>query len=592
MNQQQRKPAEPKKTTTALRRRIRVCASAVMQPCGGNLKTEFATCPYPQGSSEELFRSFQNAPQFREIDAKQLLRAGAQGLRVILLSEDAYYARQAALYLSALAAQMRQKAEPDEDEDGLELDEMLNNMLGIGQEDGLRQSLAVAASKLLDPELGAAEVSARAAALAEQKVKTLQLSELDVGGLLVWAESGPVLTPAVVTQLETCASRPMDLFVALNGSQVDTEQIDALCFYQRFLVCRVQDATDEYRKQVLREALRLHGHALAAGADPDRILANLRRVRGQSFDEGDLYALAAWAAARSGDAQALQTEHLLYQPFQPRCGGGSGMDELNAMPGLEGVKGALKRQLAADIFSQRREQRGVLCRNMAFSGAPGTGKSVTARLVARILREAGCGTGRFVEAGREQLIGTYLGQTSPKIAQLFEQARGGVLFIDEAGALIPGNGDIYAEEAVNALVRHMELHPETLVIFATYPDEMRRLLDANPGLSSRVARTLEFSDYTDGQLWTILEGMAAKLGLTLPEAARADCEAFFRELRRRKGRNFGNGREARRLIHAAFEELALRAADESAELSAADLAAAAAQLLEMEAEAPARTIGF
>ena len=227
------------------------------------------------------------------------------------------------------------------------------------------------------------------------------------------------------------------------------------------------------------------------------------------------------------------------------------------------------------------------CRNMAFSGPPGTGKSVVARLVAQILREEGVGTGRFVEAGREQLIGSYLGQTSPKVAALFEKARGGVLFIDEAGALLNARGDdIYAAEAVNALVRHMELHPETVVIFATYPQEMEQLLASNPGLSSRVARVLDFPGYSDAELLGILEFLARAEGERIPPEAGETCLEFFRQLRQQKGDCFGNGREARRLYQAAVEELALRRRKSGGadELCSQDLARAAARLLEQPAQ--------
>ena len=273
------------------------------------------------------------------------------------------------------------------------------------------------------------------------------------------------------------------------------------------------------------------------------------------------------------------------------------MDELNAMTGLAGVKEAIRRQIGAAVLARRRgKSSNVSGRSMTFAGSPGTGKSVTARLVAQIMREEGCGTGRFVEAGREQLIGKYLGYTSPKIAKLFEEARGGVLFIDEAGALIPRRSDSYAEEAVNALVRHMELEQETMVIFATYPGEMKELMDSNRGLRSRVSKALVFEDYSDEQLWEILGALAGKEGYALPEDAKDACLSFFRQLRDCMGENFGNGRESRRLLQSAIEELGLRVLNgaETLELSAADFEAAAAALLEQERSRAdeKRVIGF
>ena len=265
------------------------------------------------------------------------------------------------------------------------------------------------------------------------------------------------------------------------------------------------------------------------------------------------------------------------------------------MVGLEEVK-QTRRRLAAAALEDHRRQRGLkvepACRNMAFSGPPGTGKSVTARLAARILREEGRGTGRFVEAGREQLIGSYLGQTSPMVAELFQRAKGGVLFIDEAGALLDDGQDIYAAEAVNALVRHMELGPETTVIFATYPGEMERLLASNPGLSSRVAQVLDFPGYDDGILWDIFQGFARREGYALPEGTRELCDAFFGELRQRKGERFGNGREARRLYQGAVEEMALRVLEGQEEaLVLADLEEASKRLLAQPGK-ERRSIGF
>ena len=267
------------------------------------------------------------------------------------------------------------------------------------------------------------------------------------------------------------------------------------------------------------------------------------------------------------------------------------------MTGLEEVKEKLRRLLARAVWEKRRGQAGKpirpMCRNLAFAGPPGTGKSVTARLAARILREKGCGSGRCVEAGREQLIGTYLGETSPRIAELFEQARGGVLFIDEAGALLGGEYDIYAAEAVNALVRHMELQPETMVIFATYPGEMERLLSSNPGLKSRIAQILNFPAYDDDQLWAIFQGFAREDGCALPEGTGEVCRSFFSALRRRDPEGFGNGREARRLFQGAAEELALRALDTGEEtLRLEDLNAAAERLLAGAGGAERRPIGF
>ena len=338
---------------------------------------------------------------------------------------------------------------------------------------------------------------------------------------------------------------------------------------------------------------------LSPTADLDKVIAQLRRYRGAAFTESDLEQLLHRTVERIGKKTA-DTADLLFGPC--RAQGARGRDALNAMIGLDCVKDSMNRLLASASMEDRRRMNGVevpvACRNLAFSGRPGTGKSVTARLAAQILREEGCGSGRFVEAGREQLIGPYLGQTSPMIAELFRQAKGGVLFIDEAGALLDGDGhDSYAVEAVNALVRHMELEPETMVIFATYPEEMKKLLSSNPGLSSRVAQVLHFPDYQEDELFAIFRTFADKECLTLPENADRLCADFFRQLKECKGKDFGNGREARRLFQTAKEEMALRALEDAnvdSAISESDLRRAADRLLDQERDrnASMNPIGF
>ncbi len=563
-------------------------------------------CPMPlRMAREDLLASFQSAPQFSGIDPRQILSQQRGALRLILLAENDYYARQCALYLSALAYQERSPAHANEKDDFWRQAE-LDGLDALEEEDQgerlpvrkLRASLTVLFASALDPELQ----GDRSRPTVALPPTPLSLAELPISAALICAQDGPVLTPAVLMQLRSAMEpkpgrQPIDLAVALKPGQMDWDTVEELRFTYGFQVCRVGEPDLAY----LRRILRLEAEDLLMPLDPqadlDRVITHTQRLRGDKFTELDLCSLVHLALQRQADPP-LTTEDLLYRPYQDPA---SARRELEDMVALAPVKEALERLLAASQLEKRRLTEGKTvvpaCRNLAFSGPPGTGKSVTARLLARILHEEGCGSGRFVEAGREQLIGSYLGQTSPMIAKLFEQAKGGVLFIDEAGALLPDpqGGDIYAVEAVNALVRHMELSPETVVIFATYPGEMEQLLSSNPGLSSRVAQVLDFPGYDDGQLWEILGTFAQKEDYVLPAGAREACLDFFSALRARKETDFGNGREARRLFRAAVEELALRlrrCPAEKAELSADDLDRAARRLLAQAPEPSRRAIGF
>lgn len=581
------------------------CRTVPLRCLPGMDRRELAFCDVPsQDNLSQLTCAFQAAPQFSQIPLEKLLeRKGNGSFRLILLGENDYYLRQAAAYLTAFSLKTKSTAAPKTDNfwDDLNLDAYFADD-ECDPSDMLKTSLAVVSASIIDPLILQMDTSVKRSNLALPmmgEIKQIELSRLESAGILITAPSGPVLSEGILHKVECFLNREehQDIFLALKPNQIELDLLEELRFTLGFQICRVGQANDTYLRRLLVQTAQDLLLPLSPSADLDRVIAQLRRYRGRAFAESDLEQLLDRVVERTGNKPA-ETEDLLFHPY--RTQGMKGRETLQSMIGLDHVKQAMNRVLASSALEDRRRMMGMeippSCRNLAFSGNPGTGKSVTARLAAQILREEGCGSGRFVEAGREQLIGTYLGQTSPMIAELFSQARGGVLFIDEAGALLNSDGnDSYAAEAVNALVRHMELEPETMVIFATYPDEMKRLLSSNPGLSSRVAQVLDFPDYNENELFAIFKAFSEKEQLTLPKESQMLCSSFFCTLRRRKGTDFGNGREARRLFQAAKEEMALRALSDSNVINAIsveDLEKAIERLLNQAKEQKQSLIGF
>lgn len=582
-----------------------VCHMVPLLPLPQFPGKEMAYCPIPgKDSPEQLSRAFRAAPQFGGISPDALLKQRySNNLRIILLGNNDYYLRQAAVYLTAFSQQATGNAacsDTDDYWDDLGLEDFLPSDPSDKSQE-LSESLVVMSADLIDPSLAVRNTpSASHSTMIQMQdpEPKVNITMLRSAGLLLHAKTGSVLSEAVLHQISAFLQQrdPQDIFIAMRPEQTDQDLMEELRFTHGFQICHVGQADSAYLHRLLLHTADSLSIPIDSSVDTDTVIARLRRYRGSAFTEADIEGLLRHCAGKC-PGSPLGTQDLTLQPYRSQST--QGLDALKSMIGLDGIKDTMSRLLASAILEDRRRAKGInvppSCRNLAFSGNPGTGKSVTARLAAQIMREEGCGSGRFVEAGREQLIGSFLGQTSPMIAELFRQARGGVLFIDEAGALISDGKDSYATEAVNALVRHMELEPETMVIFATYPEEMKRLLSSNPGLSSRIAHVLEFPDYEEDALFNIFRTFARKEELPLSRNAAEICREFFGELRRRKGTNFGNGREARRLFQAAKEELAIRTLstpDAEHMISAADLKAAAHRLLEQEGTKKTSSIGF
>ncbi len=235
-------------------------------------------------------------------------------------------------------------------------------------------------------------------------------------------------------------------------------------------------------------------------------------------------------------------------------------EELQDMIGLAEVKAVINQVIAASKVLRVRERMGLSVESaslhMMFSGNPGTAKTTVARLLAKILKEEDAiKSGQFVECGRQDLVGKYVGWTARIVEEKFKEASGGVLFIDEAYALVD-DSNTYGAEAINTITQMMENYRnDVIVIFAGYPDKMQEFLNQNEGLKSRIAFHLDFPDYTADELTKIITLMSKNREYQIEEEALAYCREIFEGAV--CGENFGNGRYARNVL----EQAILRQAD-------------------------------
>lgn len=244
-----------------------------------------------------------------------------------------------------------------------------------------------------------------------------------------------------------------------------------------------------------------------------------------------------------------------FKPEAVRDDHGKPYDELQSLIGLHEAKVLIDRIISANKLFKVRERMGLCTvgtsRHMLFSGSPGTAKTTVARLIAQVLKEEDIlSSGRFVECGRQDLVGKYVGWTAHIVEEKFKEAQGGVLFIDEAYSLVDDSRS-YGDEAINTIIQLMENYrSDVIVIFAGYTDKMKQLLDRNEGLRSRIAFHLDFPDYSPDELTDILALMVSKRDYTIDDDALELCRGIFDDAVTYE--NFGNGRYVRNLLEQAM----------------------------------------
>lgn len=340
--------------------------------------------------------------------------------------------------------------------------------------------------------------------------------------------------------------REVNPALALRFTTVPTHPFDAEGFAELF-----RRALDERGARADEGALSAAGELLVR-TPPVRNLRNARlaphlaglvlaAVRERTDPGEDLLVTRADIPASLGEAK---------QAADP-------MAELNALTGLDAVKQEIELVAARVRAGRLRRDAGLSAApapalHMVFTGNPGTGKTVVARLVARIFKELGVlSSGHLVEASRARLVGRYIGQTAPKTREVVQSAVGGVLLIDEAYSLTQSvSENDYGPEAIAELLKALEDHrDELVVIVAGYESEMQRFLTANPGLASRFPTSIRFPDFTDAELVEIFTGQAAAAGVEPSAAALGKVSELLR--RSPRVRSFGNARVMRNLCERA-----------------------------------------
>lgn len=326
-----------------------------------------------------------------------------------------------------------------------------------------------------------------------------------------------------------------------------------------------KDLTDERLELLIRRRM--------AGAGGSGAHKNVRLAKAMLEEAVSRQTDRVWAKETLSftGLMALGEEDFVDQARDSEEAAEAALKKLDSVVGLRSVKDFIRSLYAQLQLEQQRREMGIEAKggstmHMVFQGNPGTGKTTVARVVADLMKAIGLlRRGHLVEADRSSLVAGYSGQTALKTKEVVESALGGVLFVDEAYALVGEDGkDSFGREALDTLIKLVEdLRSDLVVIIAGYSDEMGKLLDANPGLRSRFPTVLEFEDYSPEELLEIADQMLLQDVLILSDTAADRLKEVLHEVHHRAAktgdaRAGGNGRAVRNILERAKRNQAKR----------------------------------
>ncbi len=335
-----------------------------------------------------------------------------------------------------------------------------------------------------------------------------------------------------------------EILIANKVEMVTKERQHTYRFFCRIEEVAMIPSLLEKQREQTREVIQKENALAEAGMSYERVAALSDKYFGDFFKKDNNSLLLERRKMRrkqfSGTTEPATTNILA---------------DLENMIGLNAVKTEIKKMVAMEMQREFLNSIGMKEKpnDMLFLGNPGTGKTTVARYLTEVLYKMGkLRENKCVEINGHDLMGGYVGQTASTVDKYLQEARGGVLFIDEAYSLLDG-ANSFASDAITKLLGALtKPNRDFVCILAGYEDEMKELMSFNAGFESRIGTKLYFEDYTVEELGEIFCSLIKTYGYAIETPALTEVLAYFSSVKDTP--KFSNGRFVRNLFEKMEEE--------------------------------------